>query len=428
MNIKAIIPAGITEITVNGLHQWDYGRKLEIHSSSSAALIEVHFACVGMNEAVVRSCSVINGVATAAIPDRCLEQTAPITAWVYELDGDSGATTVKINLNVEPRTRPCPSQEIPEGISDKYTEAIQAMNEAVNAAAEMMDEKIAIVEQGDLTVARAVADEDGNSIPDTYVTQASANGVLLNTSILTKTQELVAAGVPGIYHFKLGGLNYEEPLKLPDGTYRSSFATVYVESSTVARVYLWSNSNTEESVWYRTYFDGTWGSWVEMISSKNVGDYVHSIMRHSITNFSKNTEYLVGTIPTGLKSANLSEVISKITMRLQFPAWGGEEGDKGPDVEMVASSALKRDSQKYELQGFWWDEDLTAVDGQDGVFANSFTHYMARALVRREGENVYIKIPDIFFRNYRGSFFKFTSAPNMVVSFKIDFLKVVTTA
>ena len=77
MNIKAIIPSGQTEITVNGLHQWDYGQTLEICSNDLPAVIEVHFACSGMTEAVVRSCSSYekDGIqtATAIIPDRCIE-------------------------------------------------------------------------------------------------------------------------------------------------------------------------------------------------------------------------------------------------------------------------------------------------------------------------------------------------------------------
>ena len=132
MNIKAIIPAGITEITVNGLHQWDYGRKLEIHSPDLPAIVEVHFACAGMTEAVVRSCTATNGVAVAAIPDICLEQTSPITAWVYLVGESSGATAKTVTLTVIERTRPQPTETIPEDISNKYTEAISAMNDAVD--------------------------------------------------------------------------------------------------------------------------------------------------------------------------------------------------------------------------------------------------------------------------------------------------------
>lgn len=132
MNLIAILPPGHKEITVNGLHQWDRGRQLEIHSTEFPAVVEVHFACAGMDEAVVRTCSSADGVVVALIPDRCLEQSAPITAWIYEIDGaTSGMTTKKITLPVEARTRPSLAGDVPVDTSDKYTEAVAAMNNAV---------------------------------------------------------------------------------------------------------------------------------------------------------------------------------------------------------------------------------------------------------------------------------------------------------
>lgn len=149
MNIKAIFPPGVSRLIVNGLHQWDYGRKLEIQSDDLPALVEVHFACAGMRDAVVRSCAVLNGVAEAAIPDQCLEQTTPITAWVYEVGETSGATVKTVVLPVIERTQPQPGATIPEQVSDKYTELIAAVNEQVGA-----------LQSGDITVNHALlADE-----------------------------------------------------------------------------------------------------------------------------------------------------------------------------------------------------------------------------------------------------------------------------
>lgn len=133
MSIKATFPAGVTDITVNGLHQWDYGQKVEIHADDLPALIEVHFACADMHDAVVRVCSVIDGKAEAAIPDHCLEQTSPILAWIYLVGETTGATVKTIILPVVARTQPQPSPTLPEDISDKYTEAVAAMTELVEA-------------------------------------------------------------------------------------------------------------------------------------------------------------------------------------------------------------------------------------------------------------------------------------------------------
>lgn len=145
MNIKAIFPSGASELIVHGLHQWDYGRKLEIHSSDLPALVEVHFACAGMTEAVVRSCSVVQGVAEATIPDQCLEQTTPIVAWVYEVGARSGATIKTVTLTVISRARPQPGGTVPTVLSDKYTELVAAINEQVEA-----------LKAGNVTVARAL--------------------------------------------------------------------------------------------------------------------------------------------------------------------------------------------------------------------------------------------------------------------------------
>ena len=133
MSIKAVFLLGQTEITVNGLHQWDYGQQLEIHAPDLPALVEVHFACIGMKEAVVRPCSVVEGVGTVTIPDACLEQSAPITAWIYEINGSTGTTVKTIVLKVTERARPASTEDIPVEVADKYTEAVTAMNEQVQA-------------------------------------------------------------------------------------------------------------------------------------------------------------------------------------------------------------------------------------------------------------------------------------------------------
>lgn len=131
MNLKAIFPSGATELTVNGLHQWDYGRKLDIHAPDLPALVEVHFACSGMDEAIVRVSSAVGGVASVAIPDRCLEQSSPITAWVYEVGETSGQTIKTLTLNIKARTRPQAEGTIDPETSDKYTEAVGAMNDTI---------------------------------------------------------------------------------------------------------------------------------------------------------------------------------------------------------------------------------------------------------------------------------------------------------
>jgi hypothetical protein len=132
-NIRAVFTAGLDAITVHGLHQWDYGQTLEIHDKTLPSLVEVHFACPGMRDAIVRPCAVVQGVATAAIPDLCLEQASPVQAWIYEIGATSGRTIRTITLPMMSRPRPALSKDIPAEVGDKYTELIGEVNRVVDS-------------------------------------------------------------------------------------------------------------------------------------------------------------------------------------------------------------------------------------------------------------------------------------------------------
>ena len=132
MSIKAIIPAGVDAITLSTrLHQWDYGQQLEIECPNLPAVIEVHFACPGMTEAAVRPCVAVDGVAVVTIPDKCLEQTSPITAWVFEITETQGTTLKTITIPIEARTKPGTRGDVPEDFVDQYETLIAEVNEAV---------------------------------------------------------------------------------------------------------------------------------------------------------------------------------------------------------------------------------------------------------------------------------------------------------
>lgn len=128
MSIKATFPEGVELLTVHGLHQWDYGRRLEVSAPDLPQLVEVHFACAGARDAVVRLASVADGVASVIIPDTCLEQTAPVTAWVYEVGADYGHTALTVILPVTPRAKPT-AATLPVAVGDKYTELVGLVND-----------------------------------------------------------------------------------------------------------------------------------------------------------------------------------------------------------------------------------------------------------------------------------------------------------
>lgn len=132
MPIRAIFSKGVDTLTVSGLHQWDYGQKLEIHGLALPALIEVHFACLNMTEAVVRIGTTADGVTTVAIPDGCLEQDTPLRAWVYVVDTASGRTEKTIMLPIQARTRPQGADSRQPFEVDEYAEALQQINQTVD--------------------------------------------------------------------------------------------------------------------------------------------------------------------------------------------------------------------------------------------------------------------------------------------------------
>lgn len=156
----------MAELTVHGLHQWDYGRKLKVMAEGLPAQVEIHFACAGMETAVVRFCGAMNGVFLAAIPDQCLEQTTPIVAWVCEVGETSGKTLLTIHLPIIARTKPQPAPTVPEDVSDKYTEAVAAMNglvEDFKSAKETIRDSIKNGIVGEIESGEIIAKQAGNA-------------------------------------------------------------------------------------------------------------------------------------------------------------------------------------------------------------------------------------------------------------------------
>lgn len=173
MALKATFPAGSTSTTVMGIYQWDYGRELEIEALDlGSEIVEIHFACPYMNEAIVRACTFTDGVGKVTIPDICLEQSNPVTAWIYQIQGTEGHTSKSITLPITARTRPSVSRDIPNVVSDQYTELLTAVNETVED-----------LKNGDITVSKAnsatnanYATSAGNASTANFATSAdSAN-------------------------------------------------------------------------------------------------------------------------------------------------------------------------------------------------------------------------------------------------------------
>ena len=134
MAVKALFLTGKNTTSTESLYQWDYGQVLEIEAPDLGSMLcEVHFACQGMSEAIVRSCNLSAGVGTVTIPDDCLEQSAQITAWIYEKGATHGRTRCVISIPMIARARPRPiSDDIPQSATDQYTLLIGEVNDAIN--------------------------------------------------------------------------------------------------------------------------------------------------------------------------------------------------------------------------------------------------------------------------------------------------------
>ena len=187
MGITAKFPAGATEITVHGLHQWDRGRALSIVSDvlSGLGLVEVHFASQGMNEAIVRVCTVTDDIATTAIPDICLEQDATLSVWVYCNSTTEGLTILQVTMPIVARTRPSThASDPPSEYTDQYTELLTAARQIVNAMAEVINTASEIDENTDEAMSAAQeAQRLAQEARDTAsALQTSFNNLLNGTS------------------------------------------------------------------------------------------------------------------------------------------------------------------------------------------------------------------------------------------------------
>lgn len=251
MIIKAIFPAGVTELIVHGLHQWNYGQQLEIAAEALPAMVEVHFACSGMETAVVRNCGVLGGKVTAAIPDRCLEQTTPVVAWVYAIGETSGETILTVKMPIIARAQPQLAATPPEDVGDKYTEAVAAMNTLVDEYEKRTDEMDTKIEEAVQRVATSTpnfaraltltpADGSVNSYKEFEITEtglylvlfrsegeSTASSLILITDLLS-----VASGTSAYCANPDGDLGYASASYVPiTGTFPSRTQALYVRHS-----------------------------------------------------------------------------------------------------------------------------------------------------------------------------------------------------
>ena len=185
MAIKVSFPSDTDSVTVRGLYQWDYGQTLELELFDiGTEIAEVHFACEGMNEAIVRPCSFVNGLGSVTIPNHCLEQASTIKAWIYRTDGTQGHTTKMVSLPVNARTRPAKTQDIPQEYVSEYALLIESVNSLINE-----------LENGNVTVKNAKnAETAGQANSAKTASQAGTANYSVSSGTANVAKSLTSSG------------------------------------------------------------------------------------------------------------------------------------------------------------------------------------------------------------------------------------------
>ena len=137
--LTAVFADGETEVTVEGLWQWDYGQILRIKGLPLPEVYTVHFGDLEFSGTTVTQIGDADGV---AIPSKLLESGKNLYAWVYLHTGeDDGETEYRIKMPVLKRSKPeelDTSEEDQKTINqliNRLTDALDAIGDAESAAA-----------------------------------------------------------------------------------------------------------------------------------------------------------------------------------------------------------------------------------------------------------------------------------------------------
>ena len=129
--IEAKFCGGKTYAWTDTCFQWDYGQIMKFDGLTLPEAYEVHFSNVAVGG---NSVTQIGGEDGVTIPDQFFTSGNTVYAWVYLHDGeDDGETVYSVTIPI--KKRPKPSNETPTPVQqDAITEAIAALNSAVDKA------------------------------------------------------------------------------------------------------------------------------------------------------------------------------------------------------------------------------------------------------------------------------------------------------
>lgn len=110
----------------DALTQWDYGQLLRIEDIPEVESAEIHFTCKGKRNALIIEADIVDGTATAKIPNELLMEGEEIQAYIYAMTSDSGKTIYTVIIPVKRRKKPEDYSE-PEH-QDKLKEIIDKLD------------------------------------------------------------------------------------------------------------------------------------------------------------------------------------------------------------------------------------------------------------------------------------------------------------
>ena len=110
----------------DALTQWDYGQLLRIEDIPEVESAEIHFTCKGKRNALIIEAYIVDGTATAKIPNELLMEGEEIQAYIYAMTSDSGKTIYTVIIPVKRREKPEDYSE-PEH-QDKLKEIIDKLD------------------------------------------------------------------------------------------------------------------------------------------------------------------------------------------------------------------------------------------------------------------------------------------------------------
>jgi len=167
--VDNIVTASVTcagRTKTRPLYQYDYGQVLKLTGIDLPAAYEVHFS----NSEFGESTTQIGNADGVLIPDAYLQSGADVYVWLYLHSGtEDGETVYKILIPVQKRAAITPEQPTPVQ-QDTITQAIAALNDAVEQTAQDVEDAEAAAE----TARSAAASAHNNAIAAGQSAEAAA--------------------------------------------------------------------------------------------------------------------------------------------------------------------------------------------------------------------------------------------------------------